>query len=154
MRGSELRLEPIDKSNWRSALQVRTTPEQLEFVADYEPVALVILAKSYVRAGGFDWQPFAIKAQDVILGVVAIAIQEDRCEIYHLVIDYRQQGRGLGMKATNLVIEHIRTTWPQITKVSLTVHPRNEVAEHIYMSNGFSKTGEFADSEPVLELVF
>lgn len=45
-------LEPIDARNWRESLGVRVAEEQLRFVADHQPVALVILAKCYVQPGG------------------------------------------------------------------------------------------------------
>ncbi len=96
MLPNDLALVPISNLNWRKTLQVRTTPNQLKFVADFEPVALVILSKSYVRAGNVDWHPLAITADDATIGVVALTHQKTRCEIFHLVIDCDLQGRGLG----------------------------------------------------------
>ena len=51
------RLVPIDQSNWRDALRVRVSDEQLPLVADSQPVALVILAKAHVGEGGRRWEP-------------------------------------------------------------------------------------------------
>lgn len=61
---NKVHLKPIDESNWREALQMRSTPEQAEFVTEYEPVALQILAKSYIGVGGLKWEPLAIYADD------------------------------------------------------------------------------------------
>ena len=57
---SPLELAPIDQHNWRAALAVEVTSGQLAFVAGYQPVALVILAKAYVRSGDLGWEPLAI----------------------------------------------------------------------------------------------
>jgi hypothetical protein len=57
--GSANRLVPIDQSNWRDTLRVRVTDGQLPMVADVQPIALVILAKAYVRDGGRRWEPLA-----------------------------------------------------------------------------------------------
>ncbi len=58
------RLVDIDESNWRNALGVRIPDDQLPLVADYQPVALVILAKAYVQPGGRSWEPLAYVAGD------------------------------------------------------------------------------------------
>lgn len=152
MADGELRLEPITNSNWRATLHVKTAPGQLTFVADHEPVALVILAKSYVKAGGWDWWPLAIMAAEEVVGVVAIAQRASLCQIFHLVIDQNSQGRGLGKASVRLVLDHIRQELPACKNVTLTVHPNNGAARHIYESSGFQASGECRDSEPVLEL--
>jgi len=148
----DVKLAPLDKTNWRSALKVKTTSAQLQYVADYEPVALVILSKSYVRAGNVDWYPFAITLNKSIVGVVAITYSANRCSIFHLVIDCLKQGQGLGKASVVKIVEHIRLTWPKCKTVKLTVHPNNEIAKTVYCSCGFIATGEIQDSEPVFEL--
>ncbi|MFK7914177.1 MAG: GNAT family N-acetyltransferase [Pseudomonadales bacterium] len=152
MPASNLKLEPINNLNWRKTLGVRTTPGQLEFVADFEPVALVILSKSYVRAGSVDWHPFMITMAGATVGVVALTHHETRCEIFHLVVDRNRQGQGLGKASVVLLVDHVRETWPEVDSLELTVHPNNEVARHMYASCGFVSTGEFKDSEPVMAM--
>lgn len=149
---SDLRLEPITADNWRTTLSVRTTPSQLEFVADYEPVALVILSKCFVRPGDIDWFPFAITINKKTVGVVALASSRNRCEILHLVIDRDQQGKGLGTASVHLLVDYIRKSWAEVETVSLTVHPDNQVAQHIYSACGFVATGELKDSQQVMEM--
>ncbi len=142
----------MDASNWRQALRVRTTPAQLKYVADYEPVALVILAKCQVRAGGVNWHPLAITKDNTIVGVVAITHQANRCEIFHLVIDRQHQGQGLGKAAVLRVVEYISAAWPTVETITLTVHPENQVATMVYLACGFVATGELRDAEPVMKL--
>ncbi len=146
----ELALEPISKLNWRKTLGVRVHSTQLKFVADYEPVALVILSKSYVRAGNVDWYPFAITLNGAIVGVVGLTRNGSTCKIFHLVVDREQQGRGLGKKSVALIVDHVRKNWLTVQTITLTVHPQNVVAKHVYATCGFAITGEFEDSEPVM----
>ena len=51
-------LAEIDESNWRQALTVEVRTDQVAFVADHQPVALVILAKCYLRPDGQAWTPY------------------------------------------------------------------------------------------------
>jgi len=153
MQNGNLELVPLDVSNWRAALQVKSTPEQLAYVADFEPVVLVILAKSYVRPGNLDWYPLAIKLNDDIVGLVALAHKREICKLYHLVIDAKKQGQGLGKASMEAIVDYIRKNLVQCKTVSLTVHPNNHVAKQLYFSYGFQTTGALQDSEPVLEYV-
>jgi len=52
----------MDERNWRASLAVEVAPQQLPSVAGYQPVALVILAKAYIRPGDLDWEPVALSA--------------------------------------------------------------------------------------------
>jgi len=94
-----LRLVPLDLHNWRASLAVEVLADQLRFVAGYQPVALVILAKAYVRPGDLDWEPLALITKGSVVGVVALAHSPTRTELLHLAIDADTQGRGLGSAA-------------------------------------------------------
>lgn len=152
MPSIDVKLTPLDNTNWRNALKVKTTNAQLQYVADHEPVALVILSKSYVRAGNVDWYPFVITLNESTVGVVAITHSANRCSVFHLVIDCLMQGKGLGKASVAKIIEYVRLTWPKCKAITLTVHPHNAIAKAVYRSCGFIATGEMQDSEPVFEL--
>ncbi len=81
-----LRLAPIDQHNWRAAVAVQVSPEQVQLVAGHQPVALVILAKAYVRPGDLDWEPLAVTAASSVVGVVALAHARTHTELLHLAI--------------------------------------------------------------------
>ncbi len=87
-----LRLALIDQHNWRAALAVQVTPDQLRYVAGHQPVALVILSKAYVRPGDLDWEPLAVTAGASVLGVVALAHASTHTEVLHLAVDASKQG--------------------------------------------------------------
>lgn len=53
-----IRLEAVTRDNWRRALELGVAPGQQRFIADYAPIALVVLAKAYVRPGGRLWLPY------------------------------------------------------------------------------------------------
>ena len=147
MPGNQISLEPITLLNWRQALEVRCKPGQLKFVADSEPVALVILSKCYIRPGGFNWEPFALITDHKLVGVVALTYSQVRCEILHLLIDRNYQGRGIGKTAFATIVEHVYQTLPKCREITFTVHPDNHSARHIYTTYGARGTGETRDGE-------
>jgi diamine N-acetyltransferase len=144
-----LRLAPIDQHNWRASLAVEVTPEQLLFVAGYQPVALVILAKAYVRPGDLDWEPLVLTSDGAVVGVAALAHAPTQTELFHLAIDAGTQGRGLGSTAVQLLLAHVSETQPSCQEVRLTVHPANERAQRLYRHCGFLPNGQMRDGEPI-----
>jgi diamine N-acetyltransferase len=145
-------LIPIDQSNWRDANKVLVRDDQLRFVAAHQPVALVILAKAFLHLDGRYWEPFAfLNDQREIVGVVALAFEDVLCEIFHLAIDQTMQGRGYGTAAVASIIQYA-TSQRSCTSLSLTVHPDNANAEHIYKQAGFVATGELRNGEPIFLL--
>lgn len=151
-----LALVPIDSSNWRAALMVTIADDQLRFVADHQPVALVSLAKAYVRPGGLEWRPFVITRNRDVIGLVTFAHQSEptECELLHFVIDQAWQGRGLGRAAFAMIIETVRVTYPTVTSVVLTVDPDNDIGRRLYSRIGFQPTGLERMGEPLLRLTF
>lgn len=145
-----MQLVAIDASNWRAAARVTVTDDQLAFVAAYQPVALVILAKSYVRAGGWAWDPLAVVDDDgAIVGVAALAARSpSSVELFHLAIDQAAQRRGLGTTAVELAVR--RAIEQGFAVMELTVDPHNETARQLYERVGFVATGATRDGEPVL----
>ncbi len=147
-----LRLAQIDQHNWRAALAVRVTADQLPHVAGHQPVALVILAKAYVRPGDLDWEPLAVTAGGSVVAVAALAHASTSTELLHLAVDVSKQGQGVASTAVALLVSHVAETRPDAEDVRLTVHPDNEGAQRLYRSQGFLPTGEVRDGEPVWSL--
>jgi diamine N-acetyltransferase len=147
---TSVRVVRIDAGNWRQALEVRVTPEQLAFVADHQPVALVILAKAYVRPGEREWEPLAIVDDaGAIVGVAALVHTGEACEMQHLAIDAARQRQGFGGLALSAIVAHVRLRRPHCREMSLTVHPENHPAQRLYSRAGFADTGVRRDDEPV-----
>jgi diamine N-acetyltransferase len=147
-----VRLEAIDQHNWRAAVAVTVSVDQLRFVAGHQPVALVILAKAYVRPGDLDWEPLAVISDASVLGVVALAHADGYTELLHLAIDTTRQGQGIGLAAVNLVLAHVAASRPGCQEMRLTVHPDNTRAQRLYRSVGFSPNGAMRENEPIWTL--
>lgn len=150
-------LKPVDESNWRQALTLSVLPSQQRFVADSAPVAAIALAKAYIRPGGLTWLPYAIYADQQMVGFVEIALEQnqpDDCWVFHFFIDHNHQGRGYGLAAMQALILLIKQTQPTCTGMCLVVHPENAAAELFYRRIGFEATGEERWGEPIYRLNF
>jgi diamine N-acetyltransferase len=128
---------------------VRASEGQLRFVADFEPVALVILAKAFVRVGALDWWPLVIEDAGTTLGVVALVDerrQHAQLALFHLLVDRDHQRRGHGRAAVQALVALARQD-DQCDRLRLTVHPENHAALALYRSEGFTVDGVDADGE-------
>ncbi len=147
---TEVSLELIDASNWRDALEVRVADDQLAFVADYQPVALVILAKCFVGPGGRRWEPLLVrdKQRDVV-GVLALTHGANDCELRNFAIDVGRQGKGLGVAAVRAVLGRVHQLESDCRNVTVSAHPDNHVAYRVYQAAGFVRAEEDRAGEPV-----
>lgn len=152
MSVGDVQLEKIDATNWRETLEIRAGAGQLKFVAGYEPVALVMLSKSYLGLGGLNWEPFGIRYRAAMVGIVALAHAGSTCEIVHLLIDRSRQREGFGKATLQAIVRHVISEMPRVNELKLTAHPRNEPAHALYRSAGFGATGEHRDREPIWKL--
>jgi RimJ/RimL family protein N-acetyltransferase len=148
-----VRIAAIDAGNWTSAVRVRVTPEQVPLVTDHEPIALVILAKAYVRPDDRDWEPLAfVDDTGRVLGVTALVCDDERCEIRHFAIDAAHQGRGVGYLAMTALIEHVKRSRRLCRELVLTVHPDNDRAQRLYSRAGLVHHGAYRDGQPIFTL--
>ena len=144
--------QEISEADWRATLQLTVHPDQQRFVADYVPIAAIILAKAYIRPGGLQWMPYAIRAQDQLIGLLALVYESNSAAnywIYHFFIDQEQQGKGQGKAALHALVTFIQQQHPNCQHLKLTVHPENTRAQRLYTSMGFQPTGEHQAGEPV-----
>ena len=73
--------------------------------------------------------------------------------IWRFMIDQRYQGKGLGKKALNKLIDYIRTKpLGESEKIYLSYVPGNDWAEKLYKEAGFVSNGEKDGEEIVLVL--
>lgn len=139
----------ITRDNWRRAAALRVADGQLRFIADYEPVALVILGKAFVRAAGLDWWPYLIEDAGTAVGVVALANERQlnrEMALFHLLVDADQPRRGYGRAAVRCAVELARKL-EDCDRLRLTVHPENHPAINLYKSEGFIVEGLDPDGE-------
>jgi diamine N-acetyltransferase len=155
MMPEQIYFQVVTRDNWRETLTLSVTPEQERYVADYFPLALVGLAKAYVRPMGLIWVPYAICENEHMVGFVTLAFEPGSSNnywIFHFFIDQRHQGRGYGRQALAAFIDHVRNMHPACCSISLTVHPENIRARRLYTNAGFITTGEWSLGEPVYHL--
>jgi diamine N-acetyltransferase len=142
-------LAQVNADNWRDTLELEVHPEQLPFVAEYAPIAAFALAKAFVRPDGMTWIPYAIYADDQLVGFIELACKpesETQYWIYHFFIDQSQQGQGYGKQALNVFIQLVQENYPRCRELRLSVHPDNIAAVRVYGRRGFQPTGEAFDN--------
>jgi len=153
-------LQPVTRTNWCQTLILTVDAQQQCFVAATSPPAVVALAKAHIRPQGLPVMPYAIYADEGMVGylnLVGDPATTDDYWLYHFFIDQRYQGRGYGQAALRAILTLLRHDFPRCRSVSLIVHPDNEVAQRLYTGAGFRATGvvnEAEGGEPIYRFEF
>lgn len=133
-----IRLGEITPENWLEAARLELGEGQLAFVAG----PMGILARGYVyrdcRA-----RVWTVEEDSRIVGLAMVREFDDEplgYELQQLLIDRREQGRGVGSAALVLVLDRLRTEgrWPT---VEVCVKRANAPALRIYEKAGFIDSG-------------
>ena len=144
-----VQLRPITEDNFIDAFNLILAPGQERFVS--HPVRS--LAQAYVYRD--QCQPFGIYAGDAMVGYVMVIYDYDVPEynVWHMMIDAAQQGKGYGAAALDAVLDYIRTKpFGDSGRVTLTCNRDNPVARRLYERRGFSATGHEDDDEIELSM--
>lgn len=142
-------LRAITEDNFIDAFNLRLAPGQERFVS--HPIRS--LAQAYVYRD--QCQPFGIYAAGKMVGYVMVIYDYDipEYDIWHMMIDEAEQGRGYGDKALDRVLEYIRTKpFGDSGRIALTCNKDNPVAIKLYERKGFSATGNEYEDEIELAL--
>ena len=137
-------LRPITEENFIDAFNLKLAPGQEKFVS--HPIRS--LAQAYVYRD--QCQPFGIYADGKMVGYVMVIYDYDvpEYDIWHMMIDEAEQGRGYGREALDRVIEYIKTKpFGGSDRVALTCNKNNSVARKLYEDKGFSATGNEDEDE-------
>lgn len=152
-------LRPVSGDNWQAVVQLALAPGQEEFVASnvyslaqaaYRP-ELVPLA---IYAIGNTDAP-ATTAAETLVGFAMysrLPDEQGRHWIFRVMVDQSQQGKGYGRAAMLLLLERMQATISALRTITLDFHERNHVAEALYESLGFVKSGEVEEHEVVASL--
>mgnify|MGYP002866375538 CR=1 FL=1 len=136
-------LRPITEDNFIDAFNLRLAAGQEEFVS--HPIRS--LAQAYVYRD--QCQPFGIYVAERMVGYVLVIYDYDvpEYDIWHMMIDEKEQGRGYGGAALDRVIDYIAAKpFGSSDRVALTCNKQNPVARRLYESKGFVATGcEYED---------
>ncbi len=142
-------LRPITEDNFIDAFNLRLAPGQEDFVS--HPIRSLALAYVYRD----QCQPFGIYAAGRMVGYVLVIYDYDvpEYDIWHMVIDEAEQGRGYGSAAIDRVLDYIRTKpFGGSDRVALTCNKDNPIALRLYERKGFSPTGWEDEDEIELSL--
>ncbi|ERK31831.1 GNAT family N-acetyltransferase [Clostridium intestinale] len=146
----ELSLKKVDESNFIDCFNLKLGHGQDKLVSN--PVRS--LAQAYVYYN--QCTPFAIYEDNIIVGYVMVIYDydEETYNIWHMMIDEKYQGRGLGTEALKLCIDYIKSKpFGKSNDVILTCKLDNSPAIYIYEKLGFKDTGERDDDEIIMKLV-
>lgn len=147
-RKTMISLKVINEDNFVDAFNLKLAKGQEEYVS--HPVRS--LAQAYVYRN--QCQPFGIYADEKMVGYVMVIYDYDvpEYDIWHMMIDESQQGKGYGRAALNQIIEYIKAKpFGDSSRIALTCNKNNNVAKALYENIGFSVTG--VEDEDEIELV-
>lgn len=142
-----IHLEKITEENFIDAFHLKLAPGQEAFVS--HPVRS--LAQAYVYRD--QCQPFGIYADEKMVGYVMVIYDYDvpEYDIWHMMIDEAEQGKGYGSAALALVLDYIKAKpFGSSDRVALTCNKENENASALYRKLGFVPTG--AEDEDEIEM--
>lgn len=149
-------LQEVTAANWRATLNLHVHPEQQRFIADFTPIAAIVLAKAYIRPGGLIWKPLAICAGQTLVGLLALAYQADGSDpywLYHFFIAHQYQKQGYGTAALTALFDWLSAEHPNCRILQLTVHPENYHAQRLYEQAGFAATDQRIEGEVVYRCI-
>lgn len=142
-------LKPIGEDNFLDAFNLKLGEGQDIYVS--HPIRS--LAQAYVYRT--QCQPFGIYADEKAVGYVMVIYDYDipEYDIWHMMIDVTQQGKGCGKAALKLVLDYIRQKpFGNSDRVALTCNRDNGIALALYRSAGFELTGSSDGDEVELAL--
>ncbi|HYH85539.1 MAG TPA: GNAT family N-acetyltransferase [Pyrinomonadaceae bacterium] len=141
-------LRDVDRENFKRCVKLEVREDQKNFVASN----VYSIAQSKVEP---TFATQAVYDGDEMVGFVMYGYDtDDDCYcIARVMIDKNHQGKGYGRAAMEEVVRRLRET-PDCREVALSIEPENEVAERLYESLGFKKTGEVVQGEVAMRLKF
>lgn len=143
-------LRKITEENFIDAFNLKLAPEQEGFAS--HPIRS--LAQAYVYRE--QCQPFGIYEGDRMVGYVMVIYDYDIPEynLWHMMIDESEQGRGYGKAALERVLEFIQSKpFGPSNRVTLTCNRENIRALYLYKCRGFAETGAADEEEIELSLM-
>jgi diamine N-acetyltransferase len=146
MEKPQLSLREISMHNFRACIALEVAEDQRGFVASN----MYSLAEA--KADGVSI-PLGIYADDRLVGFTMYWFDTEHGLGYidRLMVDQEHQGQGYGRFAITAVIQRLKNS-PGCTKIRTSFAPENHVAEGLYQSLGFRRTGEIFEGEVVMIL--
>ena len=150
-RATTIRLRPITRANWQTCVSIEVRPDQRDFVASNA----YSLAQAAYEPGLIPLAVYDAERDEMVgfLMYAELPDEQGRHWIYRVMIAPQQQGKGYGRALMLAAIARMRATIPTLREITLDFHKDNAVAERLYESLGFRKTGEVEGDEVFATLV-
>jgi diamine N-acetyltransferase len=148
-----LRFEEITDKNFHECLALEVHPEQKDsfYFKSNRPNAMS-LAEAYIYK---DHKVLAIYDDETMVGTVFYSPKNDfgGAWLTRLMIDRRHQGKGLGRRTMEMLVERIREeTHGECARLGTSYEPQNKVAEKLYKSMGFQASGDVLQGQIIVWL--
>ena len=143
-------LKRIDENNFLDAFNLKLCEGQERFVSN--PIRSLAQAYIYYK----QCTPFGIYCSEKMVGYVMVIYDYDVPEynIWHMMIDESEQGKGYGKTAIIKVLDYIRSKpFGDSNRVALTCNRNNKIAMKLYKNIGFSFSGNSDEEEDELVLI-
>lgn len=137
MKTENIRLKELNLDNWFECCQLEVSEKQKAFL---EPNSVSIAQSKFEPT----LKPYAIYLEDKVVGFLmynTLLEELDGYWVYRIMVDENYQGKGIGKKATELMITEIAKL-PDAQKIIVGYHPDNVGAHHLYSSLGFIDNGD------------
>lgn len=137
MNTVQVRIAELNAENWYDCCLLELSEEQKAYL---EPNAVSIAQSKFETT----LKPYAIYFEDKAVGFLMFnTVQEelDGYWIYRIMIDKRHQGKGIGKKATELMMAEMAKL-PDAKNIVVGYHPENLGAHNLYRSLGFVDHGD------------
>ena len=144
---SQISLQEITAETWRIAARLKVRSDQENFVASN----VHSMAQAKYEPGLL---PLAVYDGETMVGFVMYneqPFEPGKYFIYRVMVGAAFQGKGYGRAAMRALIERVLAL-PDCQEIVLSYEPENTVAERLYESLGFRKTGEMFEGEVVSSL--
>lgn len=143
----DVTLQEITKDTVREICKLSVEETQKEFVASNA----ISIAQAYFSEKA--WFR-AVYYADTPVGFLMLDDQPEKPEyfLWRFMIDAEYQGLGIGRRAIELLVEHVRTR-PNAVELLTSVVQEEGGPEGFYKSLGFQFTGDHEDDEAVMGLV-
>ena len=160
-----IKLQPISEDNIEAVLELKAATE---FVApnSYSLAQAYCSLLEHIKNGEPPRMPYAILNGDTVIGfaMMTFTIEDGEDEelvfdgdyfwISRFMIDESHQGKGYGKEAMASLIDLVKTNpmGYEAKYIYLSYEPGNIIAEKMYTSLGFKKSGQFLESEAITRL--
>lgn len=134
----DMALKDVTRENFEAVIALELAPSQRDYVADN----LYSLAEASFHP---TYRPRVIYCDGEVVGFLMYeSFEHDggppAYNIFRLMVDRHHQGRGIGYRAMQCVLDEIQALGP-FKRIAICYVPTNQVARAFYASLGFQETG-------------